>query len=95
MSHYIGTICAWHVRYVLTRTQDVANIRAMTGLELKLQRTARRVRTTDLARVMGVNHSRISQIESLSVVTQRSAARYLAALATFPDVVNNGTQEAA
>ncbi len=67
----------------------------MTGLDLKLQRTARRVRVSDLARVLGVQHSRVSQIEALSVVTQRSAARYLAALATFPVVDNNGTTEEA
>lgn len=61
----------------------------MTGLDLKLQRTARRVRVTDLARVMGVKHSRVSQIEGTAVVTQKAAARYLAALATFPVVTNN------
>lgn len=58
----------------------------MTGLDLKLRRTARRVRVVDLARVMGVKHSRVSQIEGTAKVTQRAAARYLAALATFPDV---------
>jgi hypothetical protein len=57
----------------------------VTGLDLKLKRTARRVRVIDLARVMGVNHSRISQIEATGIVTQRSAARYLAALSTFPE----------
>lgn len=61
----------------------------MNGLDLKLKRTAQRVRVIDLARVMGVNHSRISQIEATAVVTQRTAARYLAALATFPDVADN------
>lgn len=60
----------------------------MNGLDLKLRRTAKRVRVIDLARVMGVNHSRISQIEGLAVVTQKTAARYLAALATFPDVAD-------
>lgn len=58
----------------------------MTGMELKLQRVERRVRVIDLARAMDVKHSRISQIEAQAQVTQRSAARYLAALATFPDV---------
>lgn len=57
-----------------------------TGLDLKLERTRRRVRVTDLATVMGVKHSRVSQIEGQSRVTQRAAARYLAALATFPEV---------
>lgn len=58
----------------------------MTGLDLRLRRTAKRVKVTHLARVMGVKHSRVSQIESTAHVTQRAAARYLAALATFPDV---------
>lgn len=58
----------------------------MTGLDLRLRRTAKRVRVTDLARVMGVKHSRVSQIESAAHPTQQAAARYLAALATFPDV---------
>jgi DNA-binding transcriptional regulator YiaG len=61
----------------------------MTGLDLKLQRTAQRVRVVDLARVMGVKHSRVSQVEAQAVVTQRAAARYLAALATFPVVTTN------
>jgi transcriptional regulator with XRE-family HTH domain len=61
----------------------------MTGLDLKLQRTARRVKVTDLARVMGVQHPRVSQIEAQAVVTQRAAAQYLAALATFPVVATN------
>lgn len=55
-----------------------------TGMDLRLERTRRRVRTTELARVMGVKHSRVSQIEATASVTQRAAARYLAALATFP-----------
>lgn len=64
-----------------------ANVCAMTGLELKLRRTARRVKVTDLGRAMGTGHSRVSQIEAQAVVTQRTAARYLAALATFPEVI--------
>ena len=58
----------------------------MTGLDLRLRRTAKRVKVTSLARVMGVKHSRVSQIEATANVTQQAAARYLAALATFPDV---------
>jgi transcriptional regulator with XRE-family HTH domain len=58
----------------------------MTGLDLRLRRTAKRVKVIDLARVMDVRHSRVSQIEATAQVTQRAAARYLAALATFPDV---------
>ncbi len=61
----------------------------MTGLDLKVERTKRRVRVTDLATVIGVKHSRVSQIEAQAVVSQRAAARYLAALSTFPVVDNN------
>ena len=66
----------------------------MTGLDLRLRRTAQRVKVTDLARVMGVQHSRVSQIESTAHVTQRAAAKYLAALATFP-VVDSHEERAA
>lgn len=87
-----------HARVVsayLTTSPDVSNIRyLMSGLDLKLKRTAQRVRVSDLARVMGVTHSRVSQIEALSVVTQRTAARYLAALATFPVGSHNGERAA-
>lgn len=65
-----------------------------TGLELKLQRTARRVKVTALAKVMGVQYPRVSQIEAQAVVTQRTAARYLAALSTFPVVSDNGERVA-
>lgn len=56
------------------------------GIDLKLMRVARRVRVTDLALVMGKTHGRVSQIEACAVVTEDAASKYLAALATFPDV---------
>lgn len=72
---------------MLTTYEHGANVRAVRGIELKLKRTERRVRVTDLARAMGYrNHSRVSQIEATAVVPQRTAARYLAALSTFPVV---------
>jgi transcriptional regulator with XRE-family HTH domain len=58
----------------------------MKGIDLKLERTRRRVKVIDLARVMGVQHPRVSQIEGSAVVTQKAAAKYLAALSTFPVV---------
>lgn len=59
----------------------------MRGIDLKLERTRRRVRVSDLARVMGYKtHSRVSQIEATAIVPQPTAAKYLAALATFPVV---------
>lgn len=62
-------------------------MRDMTGLELKLQRVSRQVRVTDLAHRMGLKtHSRVSQIEAMRTVPPRAAARYLSALATFPNV---------
>ncbi len=54
----------------------------MTGLELKLRRVAADVRSTDLARAMGVSQSRISHIERQRIVSEEAAARYVAALAT-------------
>lgn len=45
------------------------------------------MRVSDLARVMGYKtHSRVSQIEATAIVPQPTAAKYLAALATFPVV---------
>lgn len=42
---------------------------------------------SDLARIMGYrNHSSVSHMERLAVVPQQAAAKYLAALATFPVV---------
>ena len=59
----------------------------MRGIDLKIERTRRRVGVNELARVMGYrNHSRVSQIEASAVVTQQAAAKYLAALSTFPVV---------
>ena len=67
----------------------------MTGLELKLRRTAKRVKVTDLAQRMGVVHSRVSQIEGTAVVTTKAADQYLVALATFPDVATQPPEEVA
>lgn len=66
-----------------------------TGMDLKLRRTRLRVTTISLAERAGwKSRQRISQIEALAVVPQETAARYLEALATFPDVVTAGTPEA-
>jgi len=65
-----------------------------TGLNLKLRRTACRVRVIDLAARMGVVHSRVSQIEATAVVSNDAAARYLDALATFPEVATSEPQTA-
>jgi transcriptional regulator with XRE-family HTH domain len=61
-----------------------------TGMDLKLERTRRRVTTIALAERAGWNsRQRISQIEALAVVPNETADRYLAALLTFPDVTTS------
>lgn len=61
----------------------------MTGLELKLLRTRKRVKAKDLAARMDVRPGRVSQIEALAVVSAPAVTRYLAALATFPEVAES------
>lgn len=65
-----------------------------TGLDLKLERTARRVSVKEMAIAMGVSPARISNIESRHVVTDRAAGRYRAALATLPTVATPRDAEA-
>lgn len=63
---------------------------AYTGMDLKLSRTRKRVTTIALAERAGwKSRQRISQIEALAVVPVESADRYIAALATFPDVITS------
>ena len=52
----------------------------MTGLDLRLARTARRIRSKDLAAAMGVSASRVSRIENADILRPATVARYLAAL---------------
>lgn len=51
-----------------------------TGMDLKLARVAARVKSTELARAMGVSVSRITRIEAQPTVTERLAERYMTAL---------------
>ena len=60
-----------------------------TGLDLKLERTALRVRTKELALAMGVSQARVSNIESRAIVTDEAASRYRGALATLPTVATS------
>lgn len=79
--------CGLIVAYVLDTYRNGANIRDVRGIDLRVERTKRRVTVSDLARVMGYkNHSSISHLERLAVVPQSAAAKYLAALTTFPVV---------
>jgi transcriptional regulator with XRE-family HTH domain len=57
-----------------------------TGLDLKLERTAARVRVKDLALAMGVTSGHVSNLEARAIVTDESATKYRAALATLPTV---------
>ena len=54
-----------------------------SGMDLKLKRVALRIKQTELARAMGVSPSRLCNIEEAAVVTDKAAARYLAALDTW------------
>lgn len=51
-----------------------------SGLDLKLRRTAARLKVQDVAGRMGVKPARVSQIEALAVVTDETATRYQQAL---------------
>jgi transcriptional regulator with XRE-family HTH domain len=59
----------------------MAAMQHITGLDLKLRRTAARVTQMQIAEHMGVRNSFISQIEARAVVRRETAERYLAALA--------------
>lgn len=61
-----------------------------SGLDLKLERVSKRVRATQIAAVMGVHRSRISNIEREQFITPTMAQRYRDALRTC---VLNGTSE--
>lgn len=60
-----------------------------TGMDLKLERVRARVTATDLARQMGVTSRRISNIESLAVVTDAAASRYRDALRQLTEAPEN------
>ena len=64
-----------------------------TGMDLKLERTRRRVKAMDLANAMGVTSSRISTIENLAAVTPDAAERYRAALSTLTTVPSSPTAQ--
>jgi transcriptional regulator with XRE-family HTH domain len=53
-----------------------------TGLDLKVERTRRRVKATALALAMGVSKSRVSAIEREQFPSDEIVSRYRAALDT-------------
>lgn len=67
-----------------------------TGESLRAKREARGIKAYELAAVMGVHSSRVSQIEALAAVTDRTASRYLAALDSIasPSPLANTTARA-
>ena len=60
-----------------------------SGLDLKVERTKRDVKLIDLAKAMGRQASSVSRLESSRRVTDKAAAAYLEALATFPTVTTD------
>jgi plasmid maintenance system antidote protein VapI len=52
----------------------------MTGQELQQRRAGAGVKAFEVAAIMRVHSSRVSQIEALARVTDDTAARYLSAL---------------
>lgn len=57
-----------------------------TGLELRLERVAARVKIVDLARAMGRHRATVARYEELAVVDEEVADQYRRALATFREV---------
>jgi len=55
-------------------------IARLTGLDLRLRRTAAFVTQTDLAREIGVSRQSVGNLEALLRPHPRAVARYLAAL---------------
>lgn len=61
-----------------------------TGSELRERREEAEVASIDLARAMGVDKSRVSQIEALARVTPRTTRRYLTALDVLTVATTSG-----
>jgi len=64
-----------------------------TGMDLRLERVAQRVKLQDLAERMGRSRATIHRYEGQAVVDPDAAAEYRRALATFAEPAN--TEEAA
>lgn len=59
-----------------------------TGLELRLERVAARVKLVDLAQRMRLHRATVARYEGLAVVPEEIAYEYRTALATFRDVAS-------
>lgn len=75
----------WHTLHVSTNVET-------TGLSLKLERVARRVKANRVAAAMGVSASRVAAIEREAFITPETARRYREALATC---ATSGTSQVA
>lgn len=68
----------------------------VTGMALKLERTARNVKQSALAARMGVSADKVSRLENRYAVDPDMARQYRKALATFPSLASPAEpQEAA
>lgn len=52
----------------------------MTGMDLRLLRVSKGIKTMDVAKAMGVTAARVSQLEAQPAVTDRMVSRYLQAI---------------
>lgn len=65
---------------------------ATTGLDLRLERVAARVKLVDLAERMGRDRRTVARYEGLGYVPEEIAADYRTALATFGEVTTSATE---
>jgi hypothetical protein len=61
---------------------------ATSGLSLRLERVAARVKLIDLAKRMERSRATVARYEGLAIVPEDSAGEYRTALATFRDVAD-------
>jgi hypothetical protein len=78
-------------RDLLTFSRDIGKVTAMdtTGLDLRLERVAARVKLIDLAQRMGRHRATVARYEGLAVVDADIVYEYRQALATFRDIASN------
>ena len=68
---------------------------ATSGLDLRLERVAARVKLIDLAKAMTRSRATVARYEGLAIVPDDSAAEYRMALATFREVADERTEATA
>jgi hypothetical protein len=65
-----------------------------SGLDLRLERVAARVKLIDLAQAMGRHRATVARYEELAVVDAEIVAEYRSGLATFREVATDEPAEA-